>query len=249
MTELEKMQRAKMYLDKLANGIDPLTDHIVPETDLVNNVRISRCLFYVSDILRKIIENDGVIGKVPKPKKPAKAPFAITAQELSGFSFSERPIPVSEITRRINDLIDSETMVKLKYTSITTFLMQSGLLAPAETKDGTTTRMPTAQGRNLGIFVEEREGSSGSYSVTVYNTDAQHFLLDHIEAIAEANRQASASKVGYAEFQGKPWEPAHDETLVDLFKKNVPISEIAVTLKRTESAIYSRLKKHGLVSG
>ena len=26
MTELEKMQRAKMYIDKPANGIDPLTD-------------------------------------------------------------------------------------------------------------------------------------------------------------------------------------------------------------------------------
>ena len=26
MTELEKMQRAKMHIDKLANGIDPLTD-------------------------------------------------------------------------------------------------------------------------------------------------------------------------------------------------------------------------------
>lgn len=26
MTELEKMQRAKMYIDKLANGVDPLTD-------------------------------------------------------------------------------------------------------------------------------------------------------------------------------------------------------------------------------
>ena len=25
-TELEKMQRAKMHIDKLANGIDPLTD-------------------------------------------------------------------------------------------------------------------------------------------------------------------------------------------------------------------------------
>ena len=27
MTELEKMQREKMCIDKLANGIDPLTDN------------------------------------------------------------------------------------------------------------------------------------------------------------------------------------------------------------------------------
>ena len=51
MTELETMQRAKMYLDKLANGINPLTDQPASDSDCINQVRISRCLFYVSDVL------------------------------------------------------------------------------------------------------------------------------------------------------------------------------------------------------
>lgn len=32
MTELETMQRAKQYIHKLANGIDPLTDRPFPTT-------------------------------------------------------------------------------------------------------------------------------------------------------------------------------------------------------------------------
>ena len=44
-TELEIMIHAKGYLDKLANGVNPLTDEPLPETDVVNQVRISRCLF------------------------------------------------------------------------------------------------------------------------------------------------------------------------------------------------------------
>lgn len=48
MTELEKIKRAKMYMDKLANGINPLDDSRVPETELINNVRLSRCFFFVS---------------------------------------------------------------------------------------------------------------------------------------------------------------------------------------------------------
>lgn len=52
MTELEKIAYAKTYIEKLANGINPLTDQPVPDSDSINNVRISRCLFYVSDILR-----------------------------------------------------------------------------------------------------------------------------------------------------------------------------------------------------
>ena len=35
MTELEIMQHAKGYLDKLAKGIDPLTDQEVPEDDVI----------------------------------------------------------------------------------------------------------------------------------------------------------------------------------------------------------------------
>lgn len=53
MTEIEINARAQMYLEKLANGINPLTDEEVAENDVVNNVRISRCLFYSSGILKQ----------------------------------------------------------------------------------------------------------------------------------------------------------------------------------------------------
>ena len=43
MTELEKIERAKMYMDKLANGINPIDDTMAPDDDLINNVRLSRC--------------------------------------------------------------------------------------------------------------------------------------------------------------------------------------------------------------
>ena len=38
-----------------------------------------------------------------------------------------------------------------------------------------------------------------------------------------------------------------EECLIELFNKNVPVSEIAVTLMRTESGIRARLKKLGLI--
>ena len=57
MTELEKIAYAKSFIDKLANGINPVDDTPIPEGDIANNVRLSRCFFYVSDILRQVIEN------------------------------------------------------------------------------------------------------------------------------------------------------------------------------------------------
>ena len=60
MTEVEKIEYAKSFIDKLANGINPLDDTAIKEDDVVNNVRLSRCFFYVSDVLRQVIENGGI---------------------------------------------------------------------------------------------------------------------------------------------------------------------------------------------
>lgn len=49
MTELEKMKYAKSYVKQLANGVNPLTGSPIPDGDLLNNVGISRCMFYVAD--------------------------------------------------------------------------------------------------------------------------------------------------------------------------------------------------------
>lgn len=56
MTELEVMQRAKMYMDKLAQGIDPITGNEMPEDSVLNQVRLARCFFYVSGVLQQVID-------------------------------------------------------------------------------------------------------------------------------------------------------------------------------------------------
>ena len=177
-----------MYLDKLANGIDPISDLPLPDSDCINQVKISRCLFYVSDILCKLIENGGVIEKTTKSKKIKKRHFDITQDELRNYSFDSSPIPVSEIAQRLNSLVDCESMTKLKYTSITAFLIQCGFLAEVNLDNGKTVKRPTEQGNSIGITLEERMGRNGTYHVTLYNVEAQRFILDNIEAIVEINR-------------------------------------------------------------
>ena len=71
MTELETLERAKMYMEKLANGINPIDGSTIPDEDVVNNVRLSRCFFYVADVLRQIIDNGGVAPQ-KKPKKDTR---------------------------------------------------------------------------------------------------------------------------------------------------------------------------------
>lgn len=184
MTELEKMQRAKVYIDKLANGIDPLSDTQVSNDDVINQVEVSRCLFYVSDVLRKLIENGGFNENSHKTEKQA---FFVTPEELSNYKIERTPIPVSEIAKRINDLVDPDAVTKLEYSSITSFLLQSGFLVEYEYSEGRKTKIPTGSGKSIGISREERLGQYGPYYVTVYNSEAQQFILDNINAIIEIN--------------------------------------------------------------
>jgi hypothetical protein len=179
MTELEKIEYAKSFIDKLANGINPLDDSPIPDNDITNNVRLSRCFFYVSDILRQVIENGGTTS----PKKKAKNAFNITQEQLSRFSYSETPISISEIAKKINDLVDTEHVKQLSYRQLTAWLIGINALAEQPTVNGKTQKRPTETGRQLGISLETRNGMSGEYQVVVYNKDAQMFILDNIGAI------------------------------------------------------------------
>lgn len=180
MTELEKIAYAKTYIEKLANGINPVTGQVVPDDDVINNVKISRCLFYVSDLLRQVVENGGISqSKV----KIVKQPFQLDYEARKQFRYSESPIPISEIAKRINELIPIEKMQKLSYKNLLDWLMESNFLEIIPGANGKMTRNPTHNGTMLGITMEHREGQRGLYSVIVYDLEAQKFILDNLDAV------------------------------------------------------------------
>ena len=248
MTDFEILQRAKTYIDQMANGIDPITGNEAGETDVINNVRISRCLFYVSDILRQVIENGGVISK-PKKKKE---PFRLTDAQLEKFRYSEEPISVSEITKRFNELADGGEHVQLKHTQLTAWLVEIGALQVSALADGKTAKRPTAHGAEIGIVTEQRSGQYGTYTVVLYQKEAQRFIADHLAAIlAEKEPQQKEPQQNQTpetpEASGLPWTKEEEDRLINLYVDQVPVPDIAFTVKRTEGDVITRLKKLGLM--
>ena len=185
MTEIEIIARAQMYLEKLANGINPLTDEEVAENDVVNNVRISRCLFYSSGILKQIVDNKGKF----KVEMPDRVEFTITPEQLAGFEFSERAISITDFTKRINAMINTMYVKELKSKIITEWLVEVGMLTNIIVNNNARKR-PTSTGENLGIITEERTNQYGiPYEGVFYNLNAQHFIIDNIDAIIALNRE------------------------------------------------------------
>lgn len=241
MTELETIERAKMYLDKMANGIDPLTDKPVSEQDMINNVRVSRCLFFVSDVLRRVLENGG-IGRnaVKAEQRVIKSPFSLSPEQSAGFAYSEQPLQISEIVRRINALIDVDTTEALKTTSVTGWLIEIGLLEQRVSTAGRNVKVPTEKGKAFGISTVLRSNGYTPYEAVCYDVNAQHFLLDNLDSIVSA-------RAGRTDMQGQPWNEENERFLIEQFKNGVSLKEIAASLRRTTEAVRSRAKKLGLI--
>ena len=111
----------------------------------------------------------------------------MTDEDLARYRFEDHPISVSEIAKKINELADDNEMKTFSYKLITTFLIENGFLIEQETVDGKKVKVPTDKGMSIGISREERIGRSGQYHITVYDNDAQQFILDNLKSILNFN--------------------------------------------------------------
>ncbi len=180
MTELETLQRAKAYMDALANGNDPISGEMMEEDTVLNQVRLARCFFFVSNILGEIISNGGV---VTKPERRLK--IQLSAAELATVTLSEQPVLISDFCKNIDSLFVGKNMRKLPPTKLANWLVDAGFLEIVQDAEGKNRKIPTKQGFQMGITTEERTGSRGTYVLNRYSASAQQFLLDNLLDILE----------------------------------------------------------------
>ncbi len=190
MTELEKIAYAKSFIDKLASGINPLDDTPIPDDDIANNVRLSRCFFYVSAILQKEIDRER--RKLPKKKKTEKLPFSITPEQIQQFKYSTYPISVSAMGKKINWLvreeIEEKRMEKFSYRKINYWLHDIGMIEWREWENGKSKRFPTPEGEAIGLIWQIWENYGRKSPVIYLTEEAQHFIIDNIEAVMAAEK-------------------------------------------------------------
>lgn len=178
MTELETMQRAKMYMDKLAQGIDPISNREVPEDSMLNQVRLARCFSYVSDVLGRVIANGGTVGAHTRT-----VDFSITPEQLAMVQIMDYPVRITEFVDALSQAVGDPQMKKPNVKRITDWLLESGLMAQVSGQDGKNHRIPTGRGFNLGMSTRLRQTRDGEYQAVYYDRNMQRFLLDNLRVI------------------------------------------------------------------
>ncbi|MBQ2734563.1 MAG: hypothetical protein IJF33_01890 [Clostridia bacterium] len=181
MTEIEKIEYTKEFIDKLAKGINPLDDTPIPEGDLVNHVRLSRCFSYVSGILGKIIEKEK--RKEANHKIPKRERFYITAEQLQNFQYSEEPLSIGEFCRRMEALIDLSKVKHISRARLPLWLAHVGLLCPPAENARHYAGAPTEEGMRLGITQITYTNDYGTHTTNALGLDAQRFVVDNVESL------------------------------------------------------------------
>lgn len=167
-----KLMVATDWIKKLANGINPINGNSLSDNDVVNNVHISRCLFFVGDILEDMGK------KKPSSAKQYDKEFHLSPEDLSRIYITES-CSISVFVKEINRVIPND-MKPLSYSSVTNWLLRIGYLDEIIKEDGHKTRIPTDLGKSIGISTEQRVGSNGEYTAVIYNANAQKFILENL---------------------------------------------------------------------
>ena len=167
-----KVKVAIDWVKKLANGINPIDGSLVSDDDIVNNVHISRCLFYVADLL----ELTG--RKKSSSTKQYDREFHLSPEDISRIIITEKS-PITVFVREINKVIPDD-MKPLAASAVTNWLVRIGYLDEVLKDDGHKTRIPSEIGRSIGISSEQRSGLNGEYTAVSYDANAQRFILENL---------------------------------------------------------------------
>ena len=119
-------------------------------------------------------------GKVGK--EPA-LPFPI--EVLNSFTYVEDK-SITHVLNQIYEPIADMNVKKVSVTKVTAALKQEGqLLDEPNPETGKTRKMPSMKGRELGIYLVEREYNGRMYESVTYNKNAQEYVVGLIRKLTE----------------------------------------------------------------
>lgn len=103
--------------------------------------------------------------------------FYINPSDYSNFEYSEDPIYITEMARRIDNLKASKIMTSFSYQLLVNWLCDIGLMVK-KTESGISYVEASEKGVLIGLSSEWNEFYGKTHKRTLINNDAQHYIVD-----------------------------------------------------------------------
>ncbi|MBR6934493.1 MAG: hypothetical protein IKH41_03320 [Clostridia bacterium] len=194
MKKTELVERSKMYLKLLINGIHPVTGEQIPTDSALLGDRVKKCFSFISGILDEYIELTGKVEKLEKEKEAntvivmKKQPFAISHEQCQDIKLSKEPISMYSLVRNINSVINTESMEKMTSTVINKWLLNRGFITASKvpTTVNKTVFSPSELAAKIGIKTESViNKATGEINPQIkFSESAQLFIIENIEEIS-----------------------------------------------------------------
>ncbi len=250
MEKIQRLQKAKFYLEMLACSMDPTTQEFI-ESEVLQKKEIKDMLKYVSTVLEELIGNNGEVIKVIKPIN-----FQVSKLNKQAIILSNEPIQLSSLMARINKQVDTKTMRKLGASKVSKWLIEQGYLVNEKVSvvKEVSQLTITDNAESFGIVIDNKvDEKTGEIKPCVLLTrKAQEYIVDNLENIlAEEiveNKEENISLKTNCSMRGQLWSKEEEDKLVfEYVEQKLTISEIARLHNRNNGGIRARLKKLGLV--
>ena len=143
---------------------------------------IEKCVAQANERLAKRKER----AELGETGRSGKEKFHVTEDQIKNYPTDETPVPVSEIARRLNDLLPQNSNVeKIYFKTIRDWFVSQNYLEEKKTALGKIFFEPTESGMQNGIVTESRVGKNGeNYDAVLYNGVAQKLVLQHVNELA-----------------------------------------------------------------
>ena len=198
MKNLELVERAKMYLKLLGEGVHPVTGAPIPEDSAFVDERVKRCFEFIIETLDEYVGMVEQIERLENEKEQlaatagAKCEFTITEEQSSGIKLSKKPISVLAFMKNVNSVIDTSTTQKLSSTRVNQWLTQRGLVTTdkVQTIVNKTVYKPSELAIKIGIVEEDTvDKKSGEVTSQIkLSESAQLFIIENLDNIIKETK-------------------------------------------------------------
>ncbi len=179
--DLKKLNVATIYVERIAEGRNPVNNHPFGENDVMNNPNIIRCMYFVHDILEAVADCDGEIGSVPVDNKVKEQSKKFPFEVLDGFSYKEDQ-SITHLLSQIMELVANPDVRPFTHYPITVWLKDHGYLYEKVYDNGQKATVPTELGESIGMYLEHRKSFRGDeYDVVMYKRQAQEFVVKNFK--------------------------------------------------------------------
>ena len=176
-----KLDVAIKYVERIADGCNPVNNTPLENDDVLNNPNIIRCMYFIKDVLEEVRNNGGMVGG--KNGKEPTLPFP--TEILEHFTYIEDK-SITHVLNQIYEPIADMNVKKVSVVKVTAALKEDGyLLDEPNPETGKTRKVPSAKGKELGIYLVEREYNGRMYESVTYNKNAQEYVVELIRKLAE----------------------------------------------------------------